>query len=38
MARMLIARANIAEASRHVGVDADTLIAQIEDMIAKHEG
>ena len=38
LARALIARADISEASRRTGIDTDTIIAEIEKMIAKHEG
>ena len=37
LAKALIARANVAEASRRTGIDTDTIIAEIENMIAKHQ-
>ncbi len=36
LARRLIAKADIAEASRRTGVDAETIIAAIEEMIQNH--
>ena len=35
--KLLIAKADIAEASRRTGIDAETLIAKIEEMIRVHE-
>ena len=37
LGRLLIARADIAEASRRTGVDADTIIEEIENMIRNHD-
>ncbi|MBR5381447.1 MAG: DUF1858 domain-containing protein [Oscillospiraceae bacterium] len=36
LARRLIAKADIAEASRRTGVDTETIIAAIEDMVRNH--
>ena len=36
LGRLLIAKADIAEASRRTGIDADTIIHAIEEMIANH--
>ena len=38
LGRLLIAKADMAEASRRTGVDTDTIIASIEEMIRRHEG
>ncbi len=37
LAKALIARADIAEASRRTGVDADTIIEKIEELIRNHK-
>ena len=37
LARALISKADVAEASRRTGIDTDTIIAEIENMIAKHQ-
>ena len=37
LGRLLIARADIAEASRRTGVDTETIIEEIEKMIRNHE-
>ena len=37
LGRLLIAKADIAEASRRTGIDSDTIIAAIEEMIRNHQ-
>ena len=37
LGRLLIARADIAEASRRTGIDTETIIENIEEMIRNHE-
>ena len=37
LGRLLIAKADIAEASRRIGIDADTIIHAIEEMIRNHD-
>lgn len=38
LGRLLIAKADIAEASRRTGVDAETIIEKIEEMIRTRQG
>ena len=37
LGKALIGRADIAEASRRTGIDADTIIEKIEEMIQNHK-
>ena len=37
LGRLLIAKADIAEASRRTGIDTDTIIHAIEEMIRNHD-
>ena len=37
LGRLLIAKADIAEAGRRTGIDADTIIEKIEEMIRNHQ-
>ena len=37
LGRLLIAKADIAEASRRTGIDSDMIIAAIEEMIRNHQ-
>ncbi len=37
LGKLLIARADIAEASRRTGIDTETIIENIEEMIRNHE-
>lgn len=38
LGRLLIAKADIAEASRRTGIDSDAIISAIEEMIQNHKG